>query len=146
MGVIAKNKKQITIYYNSEHSIGKQTYAYVKASNKKLHDVDISKTKVTATQWAELASNIGITIMELIDTNNSEFINNYGETKPEMEENDWLKIIENNPQLLKYSIVIDGENYMQIKSAAEFKKYLEPNSAGLEKQPLNKQFTNDDKA
>ena len=33
MGVIAKNKNKITLYYSSENSIGKQTYAYVTPSD-----------------------------------------------------------------------------------------------------------------
>ncbi|MWW23315.1 arsenate reductase family protein [Algibacter lectus] len=146
MGVISTDNRKITIYYHSEHSIGKQTYAYVKSSEKKLHAVDISKTNVTGTQWAELASNLGKNISDLINKDHPDFIEAYGKDSAIMEQHDWLKILENEPQLLKYPIVIDGENYLQIKSAAEFKQYIDPDSAGLNKEPLDQQFTEEDHA
>jgi arsenate reductase-like glutaredoxin family protein len=146
MGVISKDKRKISIYYHSENSIGKQAFAYANVSDKKLHSVDISKTKVTGTQWAELASKLELNVSDLIDTENSYFKHDYGENIPEMEQHDWLKILENKPYLLKYPIVINGENYIQIKSAAELKQYLSGDSAGLEKEPINKQFTDNDRA
>ncbi len=146
MGMISTDNRKITIYYHSENSIGKQTYAYVNASSKKLHAVDISKTKVTGTQWAELATKLGKNISDLIDKEDSSFKETYGENPAVMEQHDWLKILENKPKLLKYPIVIDGENYLQIKSAAEFKQHLEADSAGLNKEPKSRQFTEDSNA
>lgn len=55
MGAIAKDDQQLTIYYNSESSIGKQTHAYITASSKKIKAINISKGKLTGTQWAALA-------------------------------------------------------------------------------------------
>jgi arsenate reductase-like glutaredoxin family protein len=146
MGVISTDNRKITIYYHSENSIGKQAYAYVKSSEKKLHAVDICKTKVTGTQWAELASKLGKNISDLINKDHPGFTETYGEDSAIMEQHDWLKILENEPKLLKYPIVIDGENYLQIKSAAEFKQYIDPDSAGLDKESLDQQFTEDDDA
>jgi arsenate reductase-like glutaredoxin family protein len=144
MGVISKDKRKLTIYYHSETSIGEQTFAYANASEKKLHAVDIAKNNVTGTQWAELASELGKNISDLINTDHPDFIKKYGDDTPDMEQHDWLKILENEPQVLKYPIVIYGEEYFQIESAAAFKKWIEPDSAGLEKQPLSKQFTDED--
>jgi len=144
MGVIAKNNRKLTIYYHSETSIGVQTLAYVQASDKKLHEVDIAKTNVTGTQWVELAEGLNKNVSDLINMEHPDFINTYGKEPPRMQEHDWLKILEHEPHLLKFPILIDGETYLQIKSAAEFKEYLEPDSAGLEKLPLRKQFTDND--
>lgn len=146
MGVISTDKRKITIYYHSENSIGKQAFAYVNVSDKKLHGVDILKTKVTGTQWAELASKLNLNISDLIDIENPDFKNYYGASAPKMEQHDWLKILESKPHLLKYPIVINGDNYIQIKSAAEFKQYLSFDSAGLEKDPISKQFTDNGRA
>ncbi|WP_158850341.1 arsenate reductase family protein [Algibacter sp. L1A34] len=146
MSVISQNKRKITIYYHSDNSIGKQVYAYTNASDKKLLGVDISRTKVTGTQWAELANGLGIGIMDLINTDAPSFIQKHGKNKPVLEAHDWIKILVNEPQLLKYPVVLDGKNYLQIKSVAEFKKYIEPDSVGLEKEPLIKQFTDEGKS
>ncbi|QLG44994.1 arsenate reductase family protein [Costertonia aggregata] len=144
MGVISKDKRKLTIYYHSGTTIGEQAHAYANASKKKLHAVDISKTNVTGTQWAELANGLGQSISDLIDTDHPDFIDTYGKEAPKMEEHDWLKILENEPHLLKYPVIINGKKYIQVQSAAEFKKYIEPDSAGLEKKPLDKQFTDED--
>lgn len=132
MGVIAKSNREITLYYNSESQIGKQGYAYAQSSDKKVRGIDISKTKVTGTQWSELAENLHIPIKDLIDTEHPDFIKEYGEEPVSMEDHDWLKIIQHSPKLVTYPIVIMGEEYHQLTSGADLKKYLEPNSAGIE--------------
>ena len=45
MGIISKDKREITLYYHSGTFIGKQTLAYVKASKKKLRAVGIAKNQ-----------------------------------------------------------------------------------------------------
>ena len=144
MGVISKNKRKLTIYYHSDTSIGKQIFAYANASEKKLHAVDIAKNKVTGTQWVELAGELGKDISELVNTDHPDFIKKHGKETPILEEHHWLKILNNEPQFLKYPVVIYGEKYRQIKSVAAFKKYIEPDSAGLEKQSLGNQFSDKD--
>ncbi len=69
MGVIATNNRELNLYYNADSSIGMQTLAFVQASKKKVLAVDLSKTKVTGTQWAELADLLGIPIKDLINQN-----------------------------------------------------------------------------
>ena len=131
MGVIAMDKKQITLYYSSKNSIGKQIHAYVEASGKKNLAIDISKTNVTGTQWAEIADGLNIPIRDLVAQDHPDFLETYGENKQDLDENDWLKILEKEPHLLKHPIAIDGENYIELESAASFKKFIEPDSAGL---------------
>ncbi|MBD1260543.1 hypothetical protein HZY62_08075 [Maribacter polysiphoniae] len=133
MSVISKNNRKLTIYYHSGTSLGKQTYAYTKSSNKSLHAVDISKTKVTGTQWVELAEGLNKQVSDLVQNGHPDFIKKYGKEVLEMSQHDWLKILENAPEFLKYPIIIDGKDYLQIHSAAEFKKYIKPDSKGLEK-------------
>lgn len=143
MGVISKDNRKLTLYYNSDTSIGNQTYGYANASEKKLLAIDISKTNVTGTQWTELAKGLNKQVIDLLDTEHPDFVAKFGEQVPRMKQYDWLKILENEPQFLRYPIAIFGDKYLQIESAAAFKQHLEPDSAGLEKQPLNKQFTDD---
>ena len=45
--------------------------------------------------------------------------------------------------LLKYPIIICGQDYLQIKTASAFKQYFEPNSKGIKKLRLDKQFTDE---
>lgn len=137
MGVIAMDKKQITLYYSSENSLGKQINAYVESSEMDHLTIDISKTNVTGTQWAEIADGLGQDIADLIDQEHPDFKEKYGDTHADMDSDNWLKVLNKNPSLLKHPIVIKGDEYIELTSASDFKQYMEPDSAGLEK-PYNK--------
>ena len=133
MGVIAKNKNKITLYYSSENTIGKQTYAYVTPSEERILAVDVSKTKVTGTQWAEIASNLNIHVGELIDQEHPDFVEEYGSEKVDLDEHDWLRILEKKPSVLAYPIVIKGNNFLAIKNPSDYVKFIENDSAGIKK-------------
>ncbi|SDE85471.1 Arsenate reductase, glutaredoxin family [Pricia antarctica] len=135
MGVIAKDGNQITLYYNSETSLGKQTYPYVKSAEKDILAVDISKTTVTGTQWAELADNLKIPIKDLVDQDHPNFVEVYGKDKVDLDENDWFRVLEKTPSVLTCAIVVDGKKTIPIKSPSDFVKYIEDDSAGLEETP-----------
>ncbi|SIQ01275.1 arsenate reductase family protein [Maribacter ulvicola] len=133
MGVIAMDKKQITLYYSSENSIGKQLNAYVQSSGKEHLTIDISKTNVTGTQWAELAEGLGKDIPDLIAKDLPDFRETYGTDTVNLDNDGWLKILDKNPRFLKNAIVIKGENYIELTSASDYKQYMDPDSAGIEK-------------
>ena len=127
MGVISTDKNEIKLFFNSNSSIGKQIHAYVVASERKILAIDISKTKVTGTQWAELAKGLNLSISDLINKEHPDFTKDY-DKHIDLEEHDWLKIIENNPAILTAPIAIIGERYVQLHSPSEFIKYIEPDS------------------
>ena len=133
MGVIAMDNKQITLYYSSENSLGKQVNAYVESSKKEHLTIDISKTNVTGTQWAELADGLGKNISDLINTDHPDFKTAYGQESASLDNDDWLKVLNVNPSFLKHPIVINGTEFIELKSASDFKQYMEPDSAGLKK-------------
>ncbi len=124
MGVISEDDNKITLYYHSGTNIGKQTLGYVEASKRKLLVVDISKTKVTGTQWAEIADNLGIRISDLIDQDHPEFVKNYGSEHIDLDQQDWMKILEKTPEVLINPIVVNGNEYLQIKNPSDFATYL----------------------
>ena len=128
MESIAKNKNQITLYFSSENSLGKQLHAYVESSEKKVLPIDISKTKVTGTQWAEIAEGLGVEISGLIDQDHPDFKNEYGDSDIDLDENGWLRLLEKSPHLLKFPVAIDGKNYIALKTGASFKERLDPDS------------------
>lgn len=125
MGIISKDNRQIKLYYNSETSLGKQTRAYIEASEKKILTIDISKTNLTGTQWIEIADNLNIHISELINQKHPDFIKIYGDKIINLEQHDWLKLIEKHPIVINYPIVIYGKEFVQIKTPSEFTKYLD---------------------
>lgn len=136
MGVISTDENEIKLYYHSENSLGKQTHAYVQSTDKKILTIDIAQTKVTGTQWIELARHLGVTVDKLINKQHPDFSQHYDENA-NLEEEDWLKILDKMPIVLTYPIAIIGKNYVQLKGPADFVKYMEPDSKGLdEKEPI----------
>lgn len=131
MGVISTDKNEIKLYYHSENSLGKQTNAYVQSSGKKILAIDISQTKVTGTQWIEIARHLGVPVDQLINKEHPDFSQNYDETI-NLEEEDWLKILDKMPIVLTYPVAIIGDKYVQLKGPADFVQYMESDSQGLE--------------
>ena len=127
------DKKQITLYYSSENSIGKQLNAYVESSGKDHLTIDISKTNVTGTQWAELAEGLGKDVSDLVNTDLPDFKETYGENYVDLDNDGWLKILDKNPRFLKNAVVIKGDKYIELTSASDYKQYMDPDSAGIEK-------------
>ncbi|MFB9054323.1 hypothetical protein ACFFVB_14645 [Formosa undariae] len=124
MGVLAEDNKQLTLIYSSESSVGKQTLAYANASDKKLLSIDISKTKVTGTQWAEIASKLGLKIGDLVDQEHPNYVKNFGDKGAILSSEDWIKILQNQPEVLKGCIVINGKKSLIITNPSDLVKHL----------------------
>ncbi|TYB77499.1 hypothetical protein ES677_00120 [Bizionia gelidisalsuginis] len=133
MGTISTNKNMITLFYNSQTALGKQTLPYVTAADKKVHAIDISKTKVTGTQWATIADNLNLSIGDLINNDHPDFTKNYDKTSS-FDSEDWIKVLNNNPDTLKCPIIIVDKTYSLLKSPSDFLKHIESDSAGIDGQ------------
>jgi len=125
MGVIATNNREVKLFYNAETNKGMQTLAYLKSSKKKVLDIDLSKTKVTGTQWTELAKLLGKPIKDLINTEHPDFMNKYGKNPDLYDDEDWLKVMENNPKVVTQPILVNGDQAVQIDTPSEVMRFLE---------------------
>lgn len=115
MGTIATNKKKLTFYYHPESSIGKQAYVFALASNKKNLAINISKTKITGTQWLEISENLNIILSKLVNQEHPEFTKNY-DSGLSLDKNNWIKVLQNHPETLRCPILVDGKNYHLIET------------------------------
>lgn len=128
MGVIATNNRELNLYYNANSSIGMQTLAFVQASKKKVLAVDLSKTKVTGTQWAELADLLGISIKDLINTEHPDFIKLYGKDNDLEGDDDWIKVLQKNPSVVTQPILVNGNRAMQVNTPSDVMVFLDEES------------------
>lgn len=128
MGVIATNNRELNLYYNANSSIGMQTLAFVQASKKKVLAVDLSKTKVTGTQWAELADLLGIPIKDLINTEHPDFIKLYGKDNDLEGDDDWIKVLQKNPSVVTQPILVNGNKAMQVNTPSDVMVFLDEES------------------
>ena len=131
LGIIATDKGKITLFYHPATLLGKQTYAYIKASDKAILAIDLSRTKLTGTQWIEIAQNLNLKVADLIEKKHPDFTKLYGEKPIEMEEEDWLKVLNKHPEVLTYPIAVKDDVFIQIKNPSDFVKFMDPDSAGI---------------
>ncbi|WP_157492117.1 arsenate reductase family protein [Mangrovimonas sp. ST2L15] len=129
--MISTNKSTNKLFFNSQSSLGKQVLGYLKASDHELLTIDILQTKVTGTQWKELADGLHKTIGELIDKHHPIFTENYDEDL-DLDENDWIKILNKHPEVLAYPILIFGEKYLQLNNPSDIVKYLDADSEAID--------------
>ena len=127
MGVIATDSNKITFYYNSNSNVGKQTLAYVQDSLKKILTIDVSKTKVSDTQWAEIATKLNLTLADLVNKNHPDFTKNYN-SDTILSEDDWIKVIQNNPDVIANAILVIEDKFYKIETPSQVRQLLGTNS------------------
>jgi arsenate reductase-like glutaredoxin family protein len=147
MSILATNKRQLTLVYNSQTSLGKQTLGYVQGADDRILTIDISKTKLGDTAWVSIADGLNKPLHEL-----------FAKDLPELPEvdasgfdtDDLLKLLQKNPGFLQKPIAINGDKYMQVQTPSEVMRFFDADTAGLEKKdlgtkPATQPDTEDDK-
>ncbi|WP_028281668.1 arsenate reductase family protein [Olleya marilimosa] len=127
MGVIATDSNKITFYYNSNSNVDKQSLAYVQDSLKKILTIDITKTKVSDTQWAEIATKLNLTLADLVNKNHPDFTKNYN-SDTVLSEDDWIKVIQNNPDVIANAILVIEDKFYKIETPSQVRQLLGTNS------------------
>lgn len=134
-GVLARDDKQLTLIYSSNTRVGRHTMSYLTGIDARYLAIDLAKTKVADTVWAELAAALGVKIGDLVDKRElalgSESTENFGS-------NDWLKIIQKNDFVISKPIAVKGSRTMQIDNPTQILEFFEVDSAGLEESPTDK--------
>ncbi|WP_157417832.1 arsenate reductase family protein [Aequorivita capsosiphonis] len=134
MGQIARNDKQLTLIYSSNTRVGTHTLSYLTGMEGRYLAIDLAKTKVADTQWAEIAEALGVKIGDLVDKRELDID---AETTENFDSTDWLKIIQKNDSAISRPIAIMGKRTKQIDNPPEIMEFFEVDSAGLEQSPLD---------
>lgn len=130
MGVFSEDKRELTCVFNGKDKTDAQTLAYIKASDKNLNAIDISKTTLTGTQWAELAERLNKPIKSLLDDKAlDDNINGFNA-------NDCFTILRNNPSALNGAIIFTTDKAMQTKNPSAAQSFIGNDSSGISK-PYN---------
>lgn len=113
--MFSNTDKEITLIYYSEDHVGRQILSYAQEEGFPIRDIDLKYTTLTATHWAGIAQSIGIPPKELINVNDPDFMRKFKGIS-DMKEEDWLKILVHNPDVLKAPIVMKGEKVVQMSN------------------------------
>lgn len=131
MTILARDKRQLTYIYSSLSHLGKQVLGYVQGTRKKVETIDIVNEKIADSIWIELSDNLGMTLGEIFGKERADLLKE--ERTEDFDTDDWLKIINKNPELLQKPIVINGDKAMLVSHRSEILQFFGVDSAGLEK-------------
>jgi arsenate reductase len=120
MGEIAKSNRQITLFYSSMSTRAKQTLAYAKAEGLPIQEIDILKTKLTGTQIVELASRLHLEVADLVNQEHPAYTAIFEHHK--LSTDDWIKMIQHNPQIMKQPIALRGDTTILVETPADIIK------------------------
>lgn len=126
----SENKRQITLYYNSKSELGKKTYAAAHAGKLDLLGIDISRNKVSGTQWVKIADKLNKNVTQLIDQEHSVFKNLYGKESVIITEEDAIKIIQSHPEIIVFPIAVRGNKGIVCKNPGDIHFLFDPDSKG----------------
>ena len=107
MGEIATSDRQITLFYSSKSVRAKQTLAHAKAEGLPIEEIDILKTKLTGTQIVELADRLHIEVADFVNQEHPSYKTHF--EHHDFSERDWIKMIQNNPEIMKQPITLRGD-------------------------------------
>ncbi|MCX2720773.1 arsenate reductase family protein [Lentiprolixibacter aurantiacus] len=120
MGEIATSDRQITLYYNSGSRRAKQTLAYARAEGLPIQEIDILQTPLTGTQIMELVDRLGIKVADLVNQDHTSYSAKF--SKAEFSPEDWIKMIQKNPDIMKQPIAIRGEITILVETPSDIIK------------------------
>lgn len=131
MTILAKNERQLILYYDGTSELGKKVRAHAEASGAQLLPIDITETKVAATEWTEVAELLNCKVSELIATDHPVFKQTYGEDNVNLDADDALKILEKNPETLVYPIAVRGQRAIRAKQSTDLRKLINPDTGDI---------------
>ena len=120
MGQIATSDRMITLLYNSNSSRARKTLAYAKAEGLPIDEIDILKTPLTGTQIAELAGRLNMEIRDLVNQEHPSYKRQFDPY--DFSSEDWIKMIKNNPEVMKQPIALRGKLTILIETPTDIIK------------------------
>jgi arsenate reductase-like glutaredoxin family protein len=127
MGVIAKSDNELKLYYHPDNRIAKQSIAVAEATKAEKVLINLAEVKLTETQWAEISRLLDKDPSELINTDHP-FVKEKLSEHPELDENQALKILVHDPQVLKHPIAMRGKKVIEVKGINDIMKLQEMDS------------------
>lgn len=127
MGVLSENERQMNFFYYPDHKLAKEALAYAESSDAKLNTINIKKTKVTGTQWVELAKMLGGEVSDLLEKEHPVFQEKF-DKEASFDTEDAVKILQNHPEVLVYPIVTRGKEAVYVKVMSDVLRLNKPDT------------------
>ncbi|MCX7548925.1 hypothetical protein OS188_13285 [Xanthomarina sp. F1114] len=120
MPELASSEREIILYYNLDRPNASKTLGYAKGEGFALRNINILTNKFTGTHLEELASKLKVSIEGLVNKEHSDF--NEGLYNSNFSDEDWIKVLQNNPKFLKEPIAIRGHKAIFVKTPSNLSR------------------------
>ena len=120
MGEIATSDRQITLFYNSNSVRAKQVMAYAETEGFVVQKFDMLASPPTGTQIAEIAARLGLKVEDLVNQEHPAYTSQF--VHHDFSDDDWIKMIRHNPEIMKQPIAIRGERTILIETPTDIIK------------------------
>ncbi|MFS4418231.1 arsenate reductase family protein [Maribacter sp. 2307ULW6-5] len=131
MSILATSKHQMTFIYSSDSHLGQQILGYLQGSKKKTIALNINKSPLADTVWTSLAEDLQVPLGALFAASHPD-VPDFGDTSKFSTE-DWLKLINEHPELLQRPIVVHNGKTAQLANRSQILRFFGVDSAGLKK-------------
>jgi arsenate reductase-like glutaredoxin family protein len=127
---LATSDRQLILIYNSNVKNHREILAYATSADKDLSSIDLTKTKVAATVWTEIADLMEIRVRDLIKTDHANFVIKHGKGH-EVDCNGAISFLQNDPEMLVFPIVIHGNVAKEVKIYGHIQEFFDPDTAAI---------------
>lgn len=118
------NQRELLIYYNPESSAHRRTVAYAQSLSRYVRAYSFEQAPSTETSWQQILQALGMPPKELLNKAHPYYQQHIRGC--EFAEACWLKVIQNNPDLLKAPIAIRGKRAILCLNATDILKLIDP--------------------
>lgn len=109
--------REILIYYNSSSSSDRKTIALAQSTGQKIRTIEHAKTHSTTTSWKVLLKSLDKHPKELMNKAHPYYQKNI--KGKEFNMHGWLNILQNNPNLIKHPIAVNGTKAIMCKTPTD---------------------------
>lgn len=104
------NKREAIIYWKPDVKRDKNTFNMVKQLTEHINDVDVTKNMPNQRQLIEIIDKLDRRVEDLVDKDSTTFKDKYHDV--DLVEEEWLKALVANPEMLYTPIVFLGDRGM----------------------------------
>jgi arsenate reductase len=100
-------ENEILVYYDKNSSRAKKVLAYARSISRHVNEVEYHRTSFTPTMWRSLLNRLDLSAKSILNKAHPYY---QSEVRGrDFNEEDWLNILINNPDLIKAPIVVKGK-------------------------------------
>lgn len=118
------HNREIMIYYNPESSSDRKTVAYAQSVVPHIKSYAFEQAPSTGTSWQQILHAIGRDPKELLNKAHPYYRKHIRGC--EFDEECWVKVFKNNPDIIKAPIAVRGDKAILCETPTDIYKLAEP--------------------